>query len=418
MWSILRRAAPFPVGIVAGYGLNKINQERTPPRHQIGFLEPDLLAFKIQARGSAGKTNGEGRNSDDVSFSPGLGTESADQNMPISKPAIVIDPPANPPFSTGNLVFAFGPSERFFLAMQQSDLSWSSKARLTSGGTLNKMKRHEKLHFFAMTHSGDEVCGWNDKITGDAKLEFWFHPDRPESASKYVTLQRWLAEHVQTDEQMADARIVFGTGSSYFATSCGKAIWHDLPRELDERLQAAKSKHTEEIPHSTAWIPRILALGAQDQFIAIWKDDTASISLREDVTLLRRFIGSGQTSIDLWENIVLSPFVHTDWIHMCKNGYQGWSLHNMKREDIIDVMAHSAVYKQYSAKKDYRTWDEEWTLSGKLIKLKITPETNWTSENVEAAIEEQTALTVADKVVASYKKGMGSLASWLGIGRG
>lgn len=160
------------------------------------------------------------------------------------------------PFSTGHTAFTFGPGDSYIFAIRTNDVKasiWQSRASLTSFSSFQKDGLGD-LYWCAYTPHGDELLAYEDANTKQSMYIFHRHLERPDQAPSYHSLLRWLGKNISPTHS---------------------ALMHLENIILDKKESYAKDGE----PDNTGWIPRIVALGANDAWIAVWEDDRCASSL-------------------------------------------------------------------------------------------------------------------------------------------
>lgn len=300
--------------------------------------------------------------------------------------------------STGDIVFAFGDQGRYFFAYRTEN-SWFLKGVTKTYGILNTgiNERITRPYFWAWTSTDDELLGYMDAITGKPTWQFRMDPDRPNTAPTYTSLQHWLTENVNTEEEMLKTKVVFGAKSTYFAHNGKKCIYHDLPSPLHKFLLEKKYALSDPEGDPNAWIPRIVALGPENTFIAIWHDGSKimALSSHNSIALLRtELMATSDTKFPgkKYENIVLSPFSSANYFRVKKTGHISWSM-AASDETHLDLTTHLGVYSQVRAREDGTEFNVSHTAGNGVTRdLDITPETNHSAEDIRRALEKPPGL--------------------------
>lgn len=217
-------------------------------------------------------------------------------------------------------------------------------------------------------------------------------PDRPVSAPTYSSLQMWLSENVNTEEEMLRTKVVFGAKSTYFAHNGRKCIYHDLPPRLHRFLMEKKYALSDPDGDPSTWIPRIVALGADNTFIAIWHDGSkiAALSNHNSIAPLRtELMSTSDTDFPgrKYENIVLSPFNAASYFGAKKTGHLAWSMAALD-DTHLDLTTHVGVYSQIRAKEDGTEFNVFHTAGDGVARdIDITSETDYSEEEIRRALE-------------------------------
>lgn len=192
-----------------------------------------------------------------------------------------------PIFSSFDTIFSFAPNDGYSLAARSrtndSSYSWSATSHV--GSFINTQFKHVVDHpyWVAVPPHGDQMIAYKDVATGDYESRLHHLPVRPDQAPSYVSLVKWLRQNLSRSEDgFMNSQVVCGPGASYFAKTAELAIWHDIPAILENTLIEQREKYQNHEDKS-AWIPRILALGAGASYVAIWNDGRYCYFIADDI---------------------------------------------------------------------------------------------------------------------------------------
>lgn len=215
------------------------------------------------------------------------------------------------------------------------------------------------------------------------------NPNRPITASTYRTLLHWLAANVTTEQDMLNTKIIFGPRASYFAQCNDKCTYHDLPIKLAKTLDEKRYALSDPASTPKAWIPRIIALGANDTFIALWRDGRKVTSLARSSGMLglARQIDDDNTETvipdDRWANIVLSNSDIDEYVAVQKDGVITWYRRGTDTSN-LEILVQADMYMQMRAREDGGTFSFRQGLGeGRMRSLEIGPGSGLTVEELK-----------------------------------
>jgi hypothetical protein len=86
-----------------------------------------------------------------------------------------------------------------------------------------------------------------------------------EDKKAFDALSAMIAEQSST-RGLQELKVVFGPGNSFYASAGQDMLWHNLPKAMVMHIEQRRS--------SKVAVPRVVALGSQGTWLAIWgKDD-------------------------------------------------------------------------------------------------------------------------------------------------
>lgn len=321
---------------------------------------------------------------------------------------------------TGNTIHSFGPNGTV-VTVVRADSSQQRYATCTAPGSLILSKLNQgknAVRAYAISAHGDEFISYRDE---NIEQDVWMlqtSSQRSAQAPSYNSLLRWLGKNFVP----ASTFVVFGPQASYFARNNVDCTWHDIPAKLekvilekreayasqsatqkasasstpssdfDDQPDASSTESLTNDPSSksesafledeSGWIPRIVALGPSNNYVAVWNDGRIISSLPADLPFIEA-LGSGPSALDsgVWENIVLSPHNDKHYFIALRSGH---TIVNYDTDDaahpqaLTDTIAH---YLQWRAKEDGSSFDVVTTANGKANRVQITSETNYPGTN-------------------------------------
>lgn len=309
-------------------------------------------------------------------------------------------------FATGDTIFTFGSASNYFFACRRgSSFLWSTSHPISCSAANDLKHNAAKFYFVARTPHDDELVALKDARTDTSTWTFCFNPNRYGQAPGYESLLRWMQKNVSTDESsLMSTSVVFGPGAACFARTANACYRQDLPprleKELVEKQQSYEAKDAES-EERNGWIPRIVALGAGQSFVAIWGDGRYVTSLHADCTLAQKFEQDSEIPLDCWENIVLSPYDGEHFFATTKLGHIYWG------SNTSGFRYSAYTFMQMRARENNVTFHMGMTLSkgkGNLIETKITPDTDWTEEKLRARFEPTSLMTLYTSAVDSIRR--------------
>lgn len=120
-----------------------------------------------------------------------------------------------------------------------------------------------------------------------------------ERQASYDKLETWLRTYAATVMDMPQARVSLGPKGSYFASSpAGGVTSNGLPESFKLLFD----------PQQPGRVPKLVALGTNDTWFALWPDSNSSCSLGDDypdLEILLRKHGKG--GIDVREHAI--PYI-------------------------------------------------------------------------------------------------------------
>lgn len=296
-------------------------------------------------------------------------------------------PSTNTPSSLNKFdVFSFGPNLSFCCANSNTlfgkgSLAFAYKGELFANQngaarTIPTNFRHwGDLYWYAFSPHGDQAVAARDMQTGLSSWALHSTFIRQNTDPTYSSLTQWLRTHVPHDHNdLSNSSLVFGTGASYFVKSAAACTWHDLPDRLDEYLRSkGAATFGSDGKVDVASIPRLIALGAEDDFIAVMEGGAHNWSLNRTHFLSQR-LREGQ-DVNTWECLALNPYNARDFF-LCKDNGSVY----MKYEDIDSVTCTNISgkilrYMQGKAEVEHRTYEVEIRIGEKTANLSITPDT-------------------------------------------
>lgn len=295
-----------------------------------------------------------------------------------------LEPPApikdrKPMFSTFDTIFSFAPNDGYFMATRTrtNSTSWSWTARINPSGFTNTQFTHVVDHpyWYAVSPHGDEMIAYKDSSTGQYEVRLHHLPGRSDQAPSYSSLQKWAHKHIElSEESLMKSQVVFGPGASYFVKTAQRATWHDIPAALESVILEQKEKYQDQDSKS-AWIPRVLALGAGSSYVAIWDDGRYCFSLANNID------PNGDLSKDKdarakFESFVLSPF-HREHHLIVKS--DGAILYN-RNGNSPEFNIQAFQFMQMRAREEHSTFSFTPLHNQRKTEIKISPRSNWTEE--------------------------------------
>ena len=283
------------------------------------------------------------------------------------------------PFATGNTLFSFGLGDSYALATRKDDtgaLLWRAREHRASFA-ISQSSALGSLYWYAFTPHGDELVAYKNVDTKQSMYIFHKHIDRSNQAPSYHSLLRWLGKNVsQKESSLYQSFVVFGPGATYFARSATACTWHDLPQRLENIILEKKEDYDKDKELAVAgWIPRIVALGADDAWVAIWEDGRRASSLATTNGLVNDMEDGPPT--EEWEHIALNLHDADDFFSCTKAGSLHFSFGNLDRSTHNALTARMIRYMQLRANEDGRTFEVRRNANGKTEELTISPHTDW-----------------------------------------
>lgn len=278
-------------------------------------------------------------------------------------------------FCCGNSNNLFGNAKLAFAYKTNIQISENSM----QGPIITRARDWGDIYWYSFSPHGDQAFAIRDKQTRLASWMISGPSHRQNTIPTYSSLIQWLRTHVAHEQDaLSKSSVILGTGASYFARSATACIWHDLPDRLDGFLRQSGAATTAlDGIIDTGAIPRLVALGAEDDYIAIMKDGAHDWSLNRTHFLRQKFREEAKEDVKTWECLALNPYNSRDFFLSKDNGVV-----HMKCEDIEAVACANLTgiilsYMQAKAHEEHRTYEVEIKIGERTINVGITPDTKW-----------------------------------------
>ena len=103
-----------------------------------------------------------------------------------------------------------------------------------------------------------------------------------ESRDALTTLREWVETNfVVTPTALEKSTLVFGPGGSYYVRSPKGCIWNNLPPDLERAIHDTIS---------TKGAPRLVGLGRDETWFALWDDDSHASNLKTHYDDLQKLL--------------------------------------------------------------------------------------------------------------------------------
>lgn len=247
-----------------------------------------------------------------------------------------------------------------------------------------------------MSPHEDEYAAYYNTQTKAINLVF--RASGKPQAPSYQSLRTFLDDNVTPDiPSVLETYVVFGPGASYYARCGNECIWNDLPKDLEAKLKRKKTRYERSIESSaedeetkSTWIPRILALGADDHYFAVWDNDDYMNSLPESSGFTKSI---NKTNISNLVNVVLSPTESEYYFTLVEKGtiayYMGMDRDGLAKRKML-------AYLQMRAREDGTTFQRVSTKGNTTTSFAITPETNFGQPEPKKSEDEQPKPKISD----------------------
>lgn len=230
------------------------------------------------------------------------------------------------------------------------------------------------LYWYAFSPYGHHGYAAKDK---NSKLASWaFHSPMATEATTptYSSLVQWLRTHIPHEQSaLAKSLLVFGTGTSYFAKNENTCTWHDLPDILDGFLRSEGAASVKD--GKAEAIPRVVALGAQGDHVAIMNDGTNMWSLNRKHFLRQKI--AENADLNTWDRVALNPYNSRDYFLATSTGSVDVAMESLAPGDSVTLSTAILMYMQAKAKEDQRKYEVQIKAGDGTADISITPTSKW-----------------------------------------